>query len=222
MRTCNYDEGLRGLFQISPLNLTSNLCDTHLRHIDIMVSFIPIERADMSNCFGLDEKHDDNGPPLTYAFSLDRINESTSKNILGELIFQPSFTSELLEVVAPRGRFQKGGLRRSIPLSERSGRRKIGRSGFSFLVFTCMPSLCDGILRQTRESPPASSNAPVSEDFEKRADVACSARLLHNLLPHRVTAKRFRENFPSTDIGPHEFLLNNSSSCARQFQATCC
>jgi hypothetical protein len=75
-----------------------------------MVSFIPIERADMSNCFGLDEKHDDNGPPLTYASSLDRINESTSKNILGELMFQPSFTSELIEVVAPRGRFQRGGL----------------------------------------------------------------------------------------------------------------
>lgn len=133
MRTCNYDEGLRGLFRISPLNLTSNLCDTPLRHfcdIDIMVSFIPIERADISNCFGLDEKHDDDGSPLAYASSLDRNNESMSKNIL-------------------------------YPFPERSGRWKIGRSGFSFLVFTCMPSLCDGILRQTRESPP---------------DVACSAR----------------------------------------------
>jgi hypothetical protein len=46
--------------------------------------------------------------------TIDRIDESTSKNILSEFIFQPGFTFELIEIVIPRGKFQKNIFRNSI------------------------------------------------------------------------------------------------------------
>jgi hypothetical protein len=42
--------------------------------------------------------------------TINRIDESASKNILGEFVFQPGFATELVEVIAPRGRFQRGFL----------------------------------------------------------------------------------------------------------------